>query len=70
MTLNEYLVAMRAFLKWVQRLGYITRNPLEKIELLRIQGRQKRARQLTRRKKSKSYWRLPDAEYRFIYWPR
>jgi integrase len=43
-TLNEYLVAVRAFLKWAQRLGYITRNPLEKVELLRIQGRQKRAR--------------------------
>jgi len=43
-TLNEYLVAMRAFLKWAQRLGYITRNPLEKIELLRVQGRQRRAR--------------------------
>ena len=43
-TLNEYLVAMRAFLKWAQRLGYITRNPLEKVELLRVQGRQKRAR--------------------------
>ena len=43
-TLNEYLVAMRAFLKWAQRLGYITRNSLEKVELLRVQGRQKRAR--------------------------
>ena len=43
-TLNEYLVAMRAFLKWAQRLGYIALNPLEKIELLRVQGRQKRAR--------------------------
>ena len=43
-TLNEYLVAMRAFLKWAQRLGYIAQNPLEKTELLRVQGRQKRAR--------------------------
>jgi integrase len=43
-TLNEYLVATRAFLKWAERLGYIAHNPLEKVELLRVQGRQKRAR--------------------------
>ena len=43
-TLNEYLVAMRAFLKWAERLGFIARNPLAKVELLRVQGRQKRAR--------------------------
>jgi len=43
-TLNEYLVATRAFLKWAERLGYIAQNPLEKTELLRVQGRQKRAR--------------------------
>ncbi len=43
-TLNEYLVATRAFLKWAQRLGYIAQNPLEKTDLLRVQGRQKRAR--------------------------
>jgi len=42
--LNEYLVATRAFLKWAERLGYIAQNPLEKVELLRVQGRQKRAR--------------------------
>ena len=43
-TLNEYLVAMRAFLKWAERLGFIARNPLATVELLRVQGRQKRAR--------------------------
>ena len=43
-TLNEYLVAMRAFLKWAERLGFIARNALGKVEMLRVQGRQKRAR--------------------------
>ena len=43
-TLNEYLVAVRAFLKWAEHLGYIGHNPLSKVELLRVQGRQKRAR--------------------------
>ena len=43
-TLNEYLVAMRSFLKWAERLGFIVRNPLARVETLRVQGRQKRAR--------------------------
>jgi len=43
-TLNEYLVAMRAFLKWAERLGFIARNPLARVETLRVQGRQERAR--------------------------
>jgi integrase len=43
-TLNEYLVAMRSFLKWAERLGFISRNSLANVEMLRVQGRQKRAR--------------------------
>jgi len=43
-TLNEYLVAMRAFLKWAERLGFIAKNPLARVETLRVQGRQERAR--------------------------
>ena len=43
-TVNEYLVAMRAFLKWAERLGFIARNPLGKVSTLRVQGRQERAR--------------------------
>ncbi len=43
-TLNEYLVAMRAFLKWAEGLGFIARNPLGKVATLRVQGRQERAR--------------------------
>jgi integrase len=43
-TLNEYLVAMRAFLKWAERLGFIARNSLGKVAMLRVQGRQERAR--------------------------
>ena len=43
-TLNEYLVAMRAFLKWAERLGFIAKNPLAQVETLRVQGRQERAR--------------------------
>ncbi len=43
-TLNEYLVATRSFLKWAERLGFIARNPLAKVDMLRVQGRQQRAR--------------------------
>ena len=43
-TLKEYFVAMRAFLKWAERLGFIARNPLAKVGAWRVQGRQARAR--------------------------
>ncbi len=43
-TLNEYLVSMRAFLKWAERLGYIGHNALAKVKTTRVRGRQKRAR--------------------------
>lgn len=42
-TLNEYLVSMRAFLKWVERLGYIGHNALAKVKSTRVRGRQQRA---------------------------
>ena len=35
---------MRSFLKWAERLGFVARNSLAKVEMLRVQGRQKRAR--------------------------
>jgi len=43
-TLNEYLVSMRAFLKWAERLGHIGHNALAKVKTTRVRGRQKRAR--------------------------
>src|SRR5450432_2771479 len=43
-TLNEYLVSMRAFLKWAERLGYIGHNALAKVKTTRVRGRQQRAR--------------------------
>ncbi|HLK51955.1 MAG TPA: tyrosine-type recombinase/integrase, partial [Candidatus Angelobacter sp.] len=43
-TLNEYLGAARAFLKWLVRLGYLPHNPLTNVEPVRVQGRQKRTR--------------------------
>jgi len=43
-TLNEYMVAMRAFLKWAERLGYVGHNALAKVATIRVRGRQKRAR--------------------------
>ena len=41
-TLNEYLVAARAFFKWAVRLGYINDNPLAQVKIVRIEGRQKK----------------------------
>ena len=41
-TLNEYLVAARAFFKWAVRLGYIKDNPLAQIKVVRVEGRQKK----------------------------
>ena len=43
-TLNEYLVAARAFLKWAVRVGLVVNNALERVEMARVQGRQKRVR--------------------------
>ncbi len=43
-TLNEYLVAARAFVKWAARSGFILQNPLANVETVRVQGRQKRTR--------------------------
>lgn len=43
-TLNEYLGAARAFLKWLVRFGYLSHNPLANVEPVRVQGRQKRTR--------------------------
>ena len=41
-TLNEYLVAARAFFKWAVRLGYIKQNPLAQVKVVRVAGRQKK----------------------------
>ena len=41
-TLNEYLVAARAFCKWAVRLGYIKDNPLAQVKVVRVEGRQKK----------------------------
>lgn len=41
-TLNEYLVAARAFFKWAMRLGYIKANPLAQVKVVRVAGRQKK----------------------------